>query len=126
LQHAQLVLVEVLHVHQAVARALQRGHDLVELELHGQGFLVLGPLDEKTIRKVTTVVPVLTRAATCSSNGRPAQREPQQDQAQGDEEGGGGAREAADGMGEALEAPAEADRGSSARFNSWPCGPTPS
>jgi hypothetical protein len=58
-KHIQLCLGEVLDIDHPVARPVEGGHDLVQLELEGQRVLVLDRWMRKTIRKVTTVVPVL-------------------------------------------------------------------
>jgi hypothetical protein len=46
-QHFQILVRQVFHGDQPVAGALDGGHDFVQLELHGQGVLVLRALDEE-------------------------------------------------------------------------------
>jgi hypothetical protein len=43
----ELLLGEILGVDQVIARSLERRHDLVQLELHRAGFLVLRALDQE-------------------------------------------------------------------------------
>ncbi len=43
----QLILGKMLHTDESIARAFERRHDLVQLQLHRLGVLVLGALDQK-------------------------------------------------------------------------------
>ncbi len=46
-EYGQVSLAQVLDIDEPVARPVDGGDDFVELQLHGAGLLVLGPLDEK-------------------------------------------------------------------------------
>jgi hypothetical protein len=66
MQCAQLLFVQILDVDQAVAGSSNSRNDLVELQVDRQRILVLGPLNQNTIRKVTIVVPVLITSCQVS------------------------------------------------------------